>query len=128
MVDFVRYPDLLDYLRGEFGEALQSVAYYDEGARIMYLRGDVEEHYSEEDFAEIADDVIREIEEAGEKEVLYDTGEAKCVVRVFDYSVVYLMPVGEGKALFLSTDTSAVVPNPIEEFVGECRERMSEEK
>lgn len=128
MVDFVRYPELLDFLRDEFGDALQSVAYYTgDEARIMYLRSDVEDHYSEEDYVEIAGDVIEEIEMADEKEELYDTGEARCVVRVFDYTVVYLVPLTGGKGLFLSVDPEAGVPNPIQEFVDGCTERMAEE-
>lgn len=129
MVEFVRYPELMEFLEEEFGQSLQSAAYYTNNeATIMHLRSDVEERFSRDDYREIAKEVIMDVRDAREKEDLYRTGETNCIIRVFDHAVVYLIPVSENLGIFLSIDPEASIPTPIRSFIDEVMRLIEKDR
>lgn len=99
------HDELVDELEGEVGEALRSVATYDRGDyERLHVRSDIEAEYSDEERAELYNQV--EIEGMGYShfEGLFHTGELECAIYGFEKALMFQFPRDEFTGLFVTVD------------------------
>ncbi len=127
MVDFVEYPELIDYLKERFGESLQSVGYYDAGTekvRLLHLRHDIQEFQDDQEFQDMAMELIDELGHYMDVESWHRMGSLNCIIRAFDYSIFLIIPTEEGKSIAVTLDPDAEIPNPLIGFVQDVRKNI----
>lgn len=99
------HDDLVADLHAEVGDALRSVATYDEGGyEFHHLRADVEAAYSEADIQAVYEDLVIQGISREYMEDLFHAGGLRCSIYGFDDAAMFHF-IGEGyTGLFVSMD------------------------
>lgn len=116
---------LAEFFEDEVGDALRLVAHYDaDTLDIIYLRDDLEDHYSESDFEQTFAIHRREKEEAIQQEAVIDAGKHHCTIRLFDEAIVFNFSQTDsmGTVVSLSPD----VGRNLLAFVTTCLQEIDE--
>lgn len=108
-----------DHLRDQLGDDLRSVGWYTGGEyELVYAREDVIDQYTDEEVADVFQDLGIESLEKDMLEEMYEHGRLNCTVRCFDEAIEMHFVAAQGEGLAVALEPAAFVAH--QTFVGEC--------
>lgn len=100
--------DLVATLHGRVGDALRVVGSHDDSNwDIAYMRSDLSDAYSTESVNDIADDLVFDAIGVQKQESLYELGNLRATIRLFDDGFVVHVPVADDSGYLVSLDEDA---------------------
>ena len=98
-------------LRSGAGDSLRTVSYFSASEnRVLYARTDVGHVYDEPDLDAIGDDLVLEALSKPQQESLYELGDLRATVRVFEEGTVVAVPVSPSRGYAASVDEACPLP------------------
>ena len=101
---------LVEALRDEVGDSLRIVGCHEGNSwTVDYVRDDLEGLYETDVIDDIADDLVLNVVASERQETLYELGDMRATVRLFDEGFVVHAPVGGHDGYLVSVDEDADV-------------------
>lgn len=116
---------LAEFFEEKTGTALRLVAHYnDESVEFVFLREDLEDHYTEADFERTFAIHRQEKETAVRQESAVDLGRHHCTLRVFDEAIVFNFAQSGGLGTVVSL--SPEVGRDLISFITRCLQELDD--
>lgn len=117
---------LVDILHEWADEYLRSVAYFEKNKRdIIYIREDIKESYTEEDQAEVFNDLSFDALGKERQEDLYTHGDLNCIARWFDDAIELHFPHDKRSGTAVALEPHAVLD--LEGLINACLRELRDE-
>lgn len=114
-------------LRSGAGDSLRTVTHFSASeSTVLFSRSDVQADYDGPDIRAIGDDLVLEALSKPQQESLYELGDLRATVRVFDHGTVVAVPVSASRGYAASVDESCPLPatDLVERIRNAQRERI----
>lgn len=113
-------PDIVSTLQDEVGDALRSVAVYDEnGYEFEFIRDDVEGTYTIEEIEKVYDDLVIQGLSREFLEQLFHAGQLQCSMYGFEEATMFHFTGGDYSGLFVSIDRTRGLD--LDAFISACK-------
>lgn len=98
-------------LRSGAGDSLRTVSYFSASEHtVLYARTDVHGDYDETGLDAVGDDLVLEALSKPQQESLYELGDLRATVRVFEEGSVVGVPISPSRGYAASVDESCTLP------------------
>ena len=114
-------------LRSGAGDSLRTVTHFSaRESTVLFSRTDVDGDYEDHDLTAIGDDLVLEALSKPQQESLYELGDLRATIRVFDEGTVVAVPVSASRGYAASVDDSCPLParDVVERIRSAQRERI----
>jgi len=114
---------LTQFLLDEVGDQLRSVIYHrGRDHDVTYVRDDVAARYTDEEVAQVVEDLVFDTLDKHHQEGMYVHGDLVCNVRCFEEAVEIHLVLDEHRGIAISLEPTVLLEH--QSFVGRCMEAV----